>query len=101
MIPSVFIERFTGHVFKIIPLKECESSGAYGDIHLSEYIDSVAIEANGALTTFDGLANNMDFITVVNILNYLNKNEVSEDVCRREVLKALSLLNKIGGATNA
>lgn len=101
MIPSVFIDRFTGHVFKIIPLKECENSGGHEDIHLREYIDSVAIEANGALTTFDELTNNMDFITVVNILNYLNKNEVSEEVCRREVLKALSLLNKIGGAVNA
>lgn len=51
--------------------------------------------------TFEELANNMDFITVVNIINYLNNNEVSEEVCKREVFKALRLLNRIGGEANA
>lgn len=101
IIPHIFIERFTGHVFKIMPLKECEASDSGENVHLSEYINSVAIEANGALTTFEELANNMDFITVVNIINYLNNNEVSEEVCRREVFKALHLLNRIGGEPHA
>ena len=94
---KTFVNRFTGHVYKIIPLKEYDVLGVGEDIHLSEYINSVTIEATGALTTFDKLADNMDFITVVNILNYLNENEV----CKREVFKALALLNKIGGGRNA
>lgn len=98
---KTFINRFTGHVYKIIPLKEYETIDAEEGIHLSEYIDSVAIEAKGALTTFDKLADNMDFVTVVNILNYLNENEVSEEVCKREVFKALNLLNRIGGGRRA
>lgn len=98
---KTFVNRFTGHVYKIIPLKEYDVLGIGEDIHLPEYINSVTIEATGALTTFDKLADNMDFITVVNILNYLNENEVSEEVCKREVFKALTLLNKIGGGRNA
>lgn len=103
ILSAKFIEYFTGHVFKIIPLKEDEVSGE--DVHLSEYIDSVVIEATGALATFKELANDTDFLTVVNILNYLNNNEVSEGVCKRETFKMLGLLNAIalrmGGETNA
>lgn len=97
-----FIKYFTGHIFKIIPLKEEECSG--GTVHLSEYISSVTVEALGALETFSELSGDADFITVVNILNYLNNHTVSERVCKRETFKMLASLNaisqRVGGGKN-
>lgn len=93
MLTENFIECFTGHIFKIIPLKEAECNGE--NVHLLDYINGIAIEALGAMTTFKELSIDPDFITVINILNYLKEHDVSERVCKREAFKMLAALNAI------
>lgn len=88
-----FINVLTGHVYKIIPLKEEELRG--DEVFLAEYIDSLSVEVLGALSTYEVLESDPDYTTVRNIINYLNTHEFSLGVCKREVFKALKHLNLI------
>ena len=90
---ALFIESLTGKIFKILPLSEEESNGAQN--HVYEYLDSLKIEMFGAIVTFPALFKNVEYTSVLNIVQYLSVNEVSIKRCKREVFKALRLLNKI------
>ena len=89
----VFIRGLTGRVFKILPLKEEMDNG--NDVHLNEYIASLARDASGALETFPQLQEMEGYITVVNTLQYISLNEVDHTVCKQEVFKMLRILNQI------
>lgn len=90
-----YLDAITGRVFKILPMKEQELRGF--SVFLSDYLSSLAIEMVGASMTFDCLGIDPDYIAVVNTVNGLAKTD--SDVCqiKREVFKALNLLNRISG----
>lgn len=103
MMLYIFIHGLTGRVFKILPLMEEAFEGE--DVHLDEYLDSCALDMLGATETFPELKSFEEYISAVNVVQYLAHNDVSLEICKREVFKALKLLNtierKLGGDNNA
>lgn len=93
MLPTLYIHRVTGQVFKLLRMKEEEAQG--NTVFLSEYLDSLVISMRGAFDTFPELTEDYDYVTIVNIMHYISRNEVEQRVFRREVLKVLGLLNKV------
>lgn len=85
----IFLKKIKNDIFKILPLKEESNNG------LIDYIDSVSIQLNGAIHTYPFLSEDIDYLTVVNIVNYLKNNDFSIKQCKREVFKCLDILNKI------
>lgn len=88
-----YIHKVTNRVFKILAIREKELCGV--NAYFDDYIDSLRIDITGALVTFPELKACDEFIVVFNIINYLHDNDVSYKVLRREVFKALHLLNQI------
>lgn len=88
-----FIKSLTGKIYKILPMKEDELQGKI--VHLKDYINSLSIEVIGAIKTFPELSNEDNYISVVNIINFMNDNEFDYKICKREVFKMLNFLNLI------
>ena len=85
----IFLKKIKNDIFKILPLKEESNSG------LSDYIDSVSVQLNGAIHTYPFLSEDTDYLTVINVINYLKNNDFSTKQCKREVFKCLDVLTKI------
>lgn len=85
----IFLKKIKNDIFKILPLKEESNSG------LSDYIDSVSVQLNGAIHTYPFLSEDIDYLTVINVINYLKNNDFSTKQCKREVFKCLDVLTKI------
>lgn len=88
-----YLEAITGRVFKVLPMKEQELRGFA--VYLRDYLSSLAIEMVGASTTFECLGIDTDYIAVVNTMNGLASADYDVIQIKREVFKALNLLNKI------
>lgn len=88
-----FLEHLVGSVFKILPLKEDTDSGI--DVGLKDYIDSVVIQLVGGCMTYPELNDNQQYISVVNTVNYMNKNDFTHKQCRREVFKCIKILQEL------
>jgi len=88
-----YLDMITGRVFKILPMKEQETRGM--SVFLSDYLSSLANEMVGATVTFSCLSSDSDYIAVVNTINGLAITESSVALIKREVFKALNLLNRI------
>lgn len=86
---KVFIDHLGNSIFKILPLREESNAG------LQEYIDSLLFQLNGALVTYPTLSENIDYISIVNIVGYLKGNDYSIKQCKREVFKCLHIIDKI------
>lgn len=89
----VFIRGLTGRIFKMLPLREEADTGE--QVYLTEYVDSLARDVIGAMTTFPELAEFPEYITVVNTIQYLNTVESDFSVFRKEVFHMLAVLNGI------
>jgi len=85
----LFLKNITGKVFKILPLKEENNIGFY------DYVDSILVQLIGAKNTFSELENNQDFLTVINIIQYIKNNKCSNKQCKREIFKCLNIIQKI------
>lgn len=90
---QVYIHCVTNRVFKILTIKERELCGQ--ESFLQDYLKSLVIDLYGALQTFPNLGLNDNYIVVTNIVNYLSTHDVEYKALKREVFKALRLLNKI------
>lgn len=86
-----YLEDLIRKLRKIIKLKQEEN------FYIFDYIDSLSIDITGSMLTYSSLANNNRYITVLNIINYLSKNEVDFKKCKREVFKAVDEVEKIIG----
>ena len=73
---STFLSTLRNDVFKLLPMKEAFNEGR--DNHISEYIYSLIVTAEGALVTFKELETSKGYIYVVNNLNYLCLHESIE-----------------------
>lgn len=91
MNPSIYIHKITGKVFKILPLREEELKGR--NMYLSDYIESLVKELIGSCKTFPILADNADYLSVINTLQYLADTPGTLNECRSEVIKMCKMLN--------
>lgn len=85
----LFLNNMVGKIFKILPLKEENNLG------FNDYVDSILVQLVGATKTFEELENNQDFLTVINIIQYINNNKCSNKQCKREVFKCLDIIQKM------
>ncbi len=73
---ATFLLKLRNDVFKLLPMKEVTDSGK--DNHIKEYISSLVINAEGAVTTYNNLEDAKSYIYVINNLNYLH-NHINMD----------------------
>ena len=103
MMLYVFIRGLTGRVFKVLPLREAELAGEAA--HVDMYLESLVRDMLGATDTFPELCEMPEYITTLNIMQFMEHNDVTQEVCKQEVFKALRLLNtierKLGGGDHA
>ncbi len=81
-----FLSNLRGDVFKLLPMKEDEMAGV--ENHLDEYIESLLINLEGATTTYPVLANQKQYLYVINNLQYASKNTVEFKKWRKIVLNS-------------
>lgn len=75
-----------GDVFKLLPMKESEMSGLNN--HVDEYIESLIVNATGAMTTYPILASQKQYLYVLNNMQYLRSNTVDFKQWRKIVLNS-------------
>lgn len=84
-----FLNGLTGSIYKILPLKEDENP------FLSEYLDSLVIQLNGAKETYHELSSSVKYIYIINIVQYFCNNPFTVKQCKREVFKCIKYIGKI------
>lgn len=70
-------------IYKILPMKEegCKT--------LTTYLESLKVEMMGSYSLYRQLMEEPQFMSALNIVEYLIDNDVSVEVCKREVFKAI------------
>lgn len=75
--------------YKILPMKEENS------LTLKSYLESYQRELIGNKELIDVLVDEPQFITVLNIIQFLISEEYTNEVCKKEVFKCIRILQKI------
>lgn len=75
-----------GDVFKLLPMKEEELKGA--DNHTTEYIEALIINLTGAMSTFPVLAQQKQYLYVLNNIQYMYSHRIDLRKWRRIVLNS-------------
>lgn len=78
-----------GKVYKILPLKE------QGNNTLNTYLESLKVELVGNYELLEILKNEPQFISLLNIIQYFISNEFDVGVCKREVFRAIRIIESI------
>lgn len=93
-----YIKSLIPKTFKILYIKEKQPETLY------EYVDSLRVELIGSQKSFQELRTDVNFQSLINIINYFCDNELEHRKVRREVFKCIDLINKIDnqqrGGTN-
>ncbi len=84
-----FLASMIGNIFKILPLYDENNIG------IQSHIDSVAIQLIGAMDTFQDLKTNQKYISIINSINFLRKNDYTKKQCKREVLRCTNILESM------
>lgn len=66
---STFLLKLRNDVFKLLPMKEIADQGK--DNHIVDYIYTLVVTAEGAVSTYSKLETEKAYIYVINNLNYL------------------------------
>lgn len=66
---SIFLLKLRNDVFKLLPMREKADDG--NDNHIKDYIYSLIINSEGAVSTYKILENQKSYIYVINNLHYL------------------------------
>jgi len=80
----IFLNSLTNKIFKILPLKEQNND------FLFSHLNSLQIELIGALVTFPELKNSSNYLSIINVINFLGDNSFSKQQCKREVFKIVN-----------
>lgn len=81
-----FLSNLRGDVFKLLPMKESEMSGINN--HLTDYMETLVVNIGGAITTYPVLANQKQYLYVINNLQYLLNHSVDFKQWRKIVLNS-------------
>ena len=84
-----FLKYMIGNIYKILPLNDENNCG------VQEHIDSVTIQLIGALDTYPELKANQRYISIINSMNFLRKNDYTQRQCKREILRCTNTLQKL------
>ncbi len=92
-LPKKSLERYfkflVNKVYKILPMKEekCDT--------LKQYLESLQVELIGNSELLSFLTDEPQFISLLNIIQYLITCEYDNKACKREVFKAIKLIESI------
>lgn len=94
---NMYFKYLIGKFFKILPMKE------QGCSTLDDYLKSFLNELLGNYELCKDLRNNPQYITLLNITSYLATQQYDSKVCKREVFKAIKILEMLqkDGEVNA
>jgi hypothetical protein len=84
-----YFDLLINKLFKVIPMKENNSNT------LNEYLRSLRIEILGYISLSELFNNDAKFLSIVNTIEYLSNNEINEKICKREIFKCISIIEKI------
>lgn len=84
-----FLKYMIGSIYKILPLND-ENNYAVKD-----YIDYISIQLVGALYTYPELTTNQKYVSIINSVNFLRKENFTKRQCKREVLRCTNILQKM------
>ena len=87
-----YLHSLTPKIFKVLPMYEETDHG------LPVYLERLLAELRGSTFTFPDLSDNVQYITIMNNLNYLLHYEYTKEECRRLVFDSISHLGKITGS---
>ena len=95
----LYLQSLVDRIFAVLPLYEEHG----GDASCwAGYVDSLWCEMSGAYINFPALSTNTKYLSLINIFAYLSTHNVTHAQCKREVFKALDLLDhvraELGGA---
>lgn len=88
-----YLNRMTGDIFKLLPMKEEELDGK--DNHLREYLDSLIVNAEGAIETYPDLKYNKEYLYVLNNLNYIMAHDIELVRWRTIILNSVKWMNTL------
>ena len=92
---NAYIKWLTKRLFAMLPMSD--ETEDMEENHLRDYVNSMSIQVDGSLKTFPELSDNVDYLTIANMLHYWDMNEIEPVVFKREIRSALNLLNRIEG----
>ena len=92
---NAYIKWLTKRLFAMLPMSD--ETEDMEENHLKEYINSMSIQVDGSFKTFPELSDNVDYLTIANMLHYWDMNDIDTVIFKREVRSALNLLNRIEG----
>jgi len=84
-----YLQNLIDKVFKILPMKEEQCST------LPSYLRSLESELVGCYKLWDELADEPQFFALINVVNFLAVEECDVAVCKREVFKAIHLVESV------
>jgi len=84
-----YLKTLIDKVYKILPMKEENSE----TLHC--YLTGLIHEMVGAYQLHAKLADEPRFLSVINIVKYLESNDYDVATCKREVFKAIRLIQNI------
>lgn len=93
MLLSPYLKSLINKVYKILPLRE--SADGKEKAFLATYISSLLMEVIGAQKTYSMLCEDVDYIALVNTLQYMNEFDLPVKECKREVFKMIRIVEKI------
>ena len=84
-----YFQYMIGKIYKILPMKEegCQT--------LTTYLESLRIEMIGSYGLYRQLIEEPQFMSALNIIEYLIDNEYDVAVCKREVFKAIRHIENV------
>ena len=87
---AIFLNRMTGDIFKLLPMREDEIKGI--ENHLNEYLDTLIVNAEGAVKTYPELMGSKEYLYVLNNLNYISTHDVEYTKWRKIILNSAKWL---------
>lgn len=84
-----YFEYMIGKIYRILPMKEegCET--------LTSYLESLRVQMIGSYSLYRQLIEEPQFMSALHIIEYLIDNEYDVKTCKREVFKAIRLIESV------
>ena len=84
-----YFQYMIGKIYKILPMKEegCKT--------LTTYLESLKVEMIGSYKLYRQLIEEPQFMSALNIIEYLIDNDYDTVICKREVFKAIRHIESI------
>jgi hypothetical protein len=86
---NLYLKTMIGSVYKILPMYDCN------DITLKDHLNSLYVQLVGGSEYYEELKYNQRYHSIINIVQFFRTQEFDKKICKREVLKATNILDKL------